>query len=93
MMKRCIWLGYRGVISRGTGWAVEVLLYSVSRGPLPQRAATSRRSAVGDHMALHTASQALRGVQQLAGLLLCTRLQQHYAAVVLGCGVVSSRLP
>ena len=61
MMKRCIWLGYRGVISCGTGWAVEVLLYSVSRGPLPQRATTSRRIAVGDHMALQTASQALRG--------------------------------
>ena len=59
MMKRCIWLSYRGVLSCSTDWAVDVLLYSVSRCLLPQRATTSRRSTVGCRMALQTASQAL----------------------------------
>ena len=91
-MKRYIWPGYHDVISCGTGWAVEVLLYSVSRDPLPQRATTSLRIAVGDHMALQTTSQASRGAAT-GWLLLCERLQQHYAAVALGWGVGNSRLP
>ena len=85
-MKRYIWPGYHDVISCGTGWAVEVLWYRVSRDPLPQRATTSLRIAVGDHMALQTTSQASRGA-------MCERLQQHYAAVALGWGVGNSRLP
>ena len=91
-MKRYIWPGYHDVISCGTGWAVEVLWYSVSRDPLPQRATTSLRIAVGDHMALQTTSQASRGAAT-GWLLLCERLQQHYAAVALEWGVGNSRLP
>ena len=91
-MKRYIWPGYYDGISCGTGWAVEVLWYSGSRDPLPQRATTSLRIAVGKHMALQTTSQASRGAAT-GWLLLCERLQQHYAAVALEWGVGNSRLP
>ena len=89
-------LSWRDQPRHGRG-ALQYYRYACAAAAAAATVGASRGSAVVDHVAPHTGDDyAARWLQHADNWLVtvvCMRLQHRYAAVVLGCGVVSSRLP